>query len=287
MSNNPKISIRAYRAAKRQLIELELENYDSILAIPCSGDKEWYEIAEHSALIYHARVCEKLHLRTKFFSDDYSYYDRYNIGYMRTRGLDTIRNNLKRADIYDSESNLDLICIFKLNTTFSKKQVKEFLLAETERRKQNLAPEPPNNLDPELHHILADAAARLHRLCNSNLDALNRVTNGHKIIRLIDSALFTYHAITYYKPNQNHIITEKLTQMHKNLLTLIIEIQILGETKLWDLTVCSSIATPLIKADDIVKRHIKKLSHHPERAINPKPTRTDTPSTTIESNSNK
>lgn len=240
------------------------------MLIPCSGSQDWHELAEHSALIYYYNICKKLNLKTKFYADDHIYYDSYKIGYIRSKGVDNIRTNLKKTHLYKSESITDLIHVFKLNTIYTAKQLIEFEKQEVARRICNITPLQPTNLDPELHQLLVECASRLHRLCNSHLDRLSCNSNGIRIIRLADSVLIKYHQITYYKPNQTKLILEYLNQMQADLSNLLIEIQTLGELKLWDLEICASVAEPIIKSRGIVKRHIKNLSKINPGTINPK-----------------
>jgi len=271
-----RISIGAYRASKKRLIDIEKDNCSSIYAIPCSGDKDWYELADNSALIYYYHVCEKLKLKTKFISDEYSFYEIYNIGYMRSKGLDNIRKNLKRVDLYESESTTDLIHIFHLNSKFTQAHLKKLAEQEIKRRNTNLTPEPAYNLDPELHHILVEPSIRLNNLCNNHLNKLSSRTIGTDIIKLTHAILLSYHAITFYKPNERTKIIKRLTTIHRDLRTLLAHIQIASELKLWDVSICAKIAEPLTRAVKITEHHIKNMSKNQNHIINPKPNKKDT-----------
>ena len=112
----PLITTQYYRKLKRALIEREPANFDKINIIPCNGQQGWYEIAEHSALIYYYKVCAKLNLTAQIHADTHSRYDKYNIGYIRCKGVNYVRDRLREAGLYHSEIVKDHVYIFKLNT---------------------------------------------------------------------------------------------------------------------------------------------------------------------------
>ncbi|MBR0242527.1 hypothetical protein IJQ51_01065 [Candidatus Saccharibacteria bacterium] len=257
------ISIKQYRNIKRNLEEMEKTNYDSIIIIPCSGNKGWHEFAEHSALFYYYDVCEKLRLSHRFFADTMSFYDQYEIGYMRTLSIDSIRTNLKRAKLYKSEETKSFFTIFKLNKAYRIEDVQALEKMERARRLKNLTVEEAVNLDPELHQILANLAIRLHRLCNNNLDRLSSQTRGIEIINLIDNLLVEYHQITMMKHLPKSTIAAKFTDMRKETYQLIFLTKVLGEAKIWDLEVCASISEPLIAAKAHIENNLKKFVKDP------------------------
>ena len=247
------ISIKKYRDIKRNLQALEQTNYDSIIIIPCSGDSGWHEIAEHSALFYYYEVCQKLNLKNNFFADVTSFYDQYEIGYMRTLSPDSIKTNLKRAGLYQSEETKSYYTIVKLTKSFTKGEIAELKSREHARRLQNLTVEGAINLDPELHQILVSLARRLHKLCNNKLDKLSTITRGAEIVNLADHVLLEYHQIT-----AGARALENLISMRKELYHLIFLIKVMGDVKLWDLEICVSVTEPLVNAKNRVESLIKK-----------------------------
>ena len=261
---NVKITTRQYRNIKRNLEEMEKTNYDSIIIIPCSGDKGWHEFAEHSALFYYYDVCKKLKLNHRFFADTMSFYDPYQIGYMRTLSPDSIRTNLKRAKLYKTEETKSFFTIIKLNKTYTVEEIRALEKIEHERRLKNLTVEEAVNLDPELHQILANLAIRLHRLCNNNLDKLSASARGVEIIDLIDNLLVEYHQITMMKHLPKSTIAAKFVNMRKEIYQLIFIIKVLGEAKLWDLEICVSVSEPLINAKNRIEANLKKFTKKEE-----------------------
>ena len=255
-----RITQKQYRSIKRNLKEMEKTNYDSIIIIPCSGDKGWHEFAERSALFYYYDVGEKLKLKHHFFADTMSYYDQYEIGYMRTLSIDAIRTNLKRAKLYKAEETKSFFTIFKLNKVYTAEDVKVLEKMEHERRLKNLTVEEAVNLDPELHQILVSLAVRLHRLCNGNLDKLSASTRGAEIVNLIDNILIEYHQITMMKHLPKTKIIEKLTAMRKEIYQLIFLVKVLGEAKLWDLEICISVSEPLNSAKNRIEADLKSFT---------------------------
>lgn len=257
-SQFPNISNKQYHNFKYKLKKLEASNCNRIIAIPCSGSQNWYEIAEHSALFYYYDVCQQLNLKTKFFADTISVYDQYEIGYMRAKGVDNIRQNLKNLNLYRDEHRDGEIYIFVLKNHYTEKRIAELKNREHARRLQNLTPFPANNLDPELHHMIVTVTTRLHRVCNSRLDKLSSQTIGTDIVQLADNLLETYHIITMLDKDQKSKIKSYLTEMRKDIYQLIIKVQILGEAKLWDLELCSSISNQL---EEVKKRIERNINH--------------------------
>ena len=256
---NPDISIKEYRNLKRKLKELEQKNCQKIIAIPCSGDQGWYEIAEHSALIYYYEVCQKLDAKNKFLADTRSYYDQYEIGYMRSKGVDVIRERIKQAGLYLSEAETNHIYTFNLNAKFSHQKLAALKKREHSRRLDNLTPIQANNLDPELHHLLTTSSARLHRICGSRLDKLSSQVNGARIVVLIDNLLIQYHQTTMLSKHHRKRIQSQLESMRHDIYSLIFEVKILGEAKLWNLELCASVSETLYEIRNRVESHLKKV----------------------------
>ena len=63
------------------MISIEEENYGEVILQKCSGKGDWFEIADHSALIYYYYVIQVLKIKNIRFEDDYdSYYEQHRIG---------------------------------------------------------------------------------------------------------------------------------------------------------------------------------------------------------------
>ena len=260
-NNTLSISTKVYRSLKNKLKRSESSNYDSIFMIPCSGNNGWYEIAEHSALLYYYEVCQnpKLQLSPNFFSDDTSFYNQYEIGYLRTKNPHDICDNIKTAGLYESESQSGAIYIVKLNTKFTPEHLKELQGKERGRRLSNLTPGKTDNLDPALHQALISLGTRLHRICSSHLDKLSSHVNGVRILNLSDNLLISYYHLTYYTKSDTAKIRSTLETMRRDIYNLTIEIQILGSLKLWSLEVCASLALSLEKIRDYIEADLKRI----------------------------
>lgn len=254
------ISNRKYQKLKHELKEMEAVNFDSIIIIPCSGRKGWMELAEHSALFFYYGPVQKLHLRYKFTDDAASFFNQYDIGYIHTLSIDSIRTHLKRVSLYKSEEKRSYFTIIKLTKSYTKDEVAELNNLETSRRLANLTVKDAVNLDPRLHQVLTHLSIRLHRLCNGNLDKLSSLTRGVEIINLIDNILGTYHQITMMKNVPKSKVLDKLILMRADIYRLIIAIKVLGDAKLWDLDICASVSEPIFTARDYIEHNIKRLT---------------------------
>ena len=253
------ISMKRYRQYKLKLRSLERANYDTVMMIPCSGSKNWHELAEHSALIYSYEVCDKLRYKVKFYADTLSAYDQYKIGYIRSLGTEAIRENLKKMGLYKSELKEGDLVIFQLNTRYSQEKIQELYNAEMARRQKNLLPEATGLLNPELYRILIQLSQKLHGLCSRRLDKLSSQTNGADIVRLIDGMLEMYFQVALMSSKPTPRIIEKYTEMRKAIYALMVKIRVLGETSLWDLALCSKTTELMMRARDIIEKELTTL----------------------------
>ena len=254
------ISIKQYREFKRKLQKYEYQNYNKIYIIPCNGDSDWHELAERSALIYYYEVCPKVNSKTKFSADTLSFYDQYRMGYIRTLGIDHIRNNLKKVGLYQNESSHNGIHIFTLNKTFTPEYIQELWQKEEARRIKNLTPVDAHNLDPELHQLLVTLSMRLHNLCNNRLDKLSACTNGATIVKLVDALLANYHRLTMLKKNSSSGNLELLGAMRKDIYELIVQIKVVSDIKLFNFETIASLSENLYLVRDRIELQIKNLS---------------------------
>lgn len=252
-------SIKQYRELKRKLQKYEIDNFNKIYLIPCNGDSDWHELAEHSALIYYYEVCQKLGSKTKFFADTLSFYDQYKIGYIHTLGVNRIRDNLKEIGLYKSETKDGGILIFKLNKTFTAGEIQTLWQQEKARRLKNITPLEAHNLDPELHQILTALSTRLHSVCNNRLDKLSSHTNGATIIQLITELLANYHRLSMFKNPSPEKLTKFLIKMRKDVYDLAIYIQILGESRLLDLETIASLSNSVFLVRDRIENQLKTI----------------------------
>lgn len=270
------ISINEYRDNKRKIIQTESDNYNKVVVIPCSGDKDWYEMAEHSALIYQYGVCAKIGKKVRIHVDTNSYYDSYKIGYVRSKTIKPIRDSLKAAELYQSEQKNGHIYIFTLNKTFTKQQIDQFKKAEEKERIRNLSPLPVHNLDPELYRQLIFVGTRLRQLCTAKLDHPTRNILGDDLLRLIYGLIETYHKLTFFPPAAYAKRIHYLDQMRRDLFDLILKIQIAGELKIWNFETCIALGAPLDDAYQRVQKQYEevltkqKSQSHPQKGGNTK-----------------
>lgn len=255
----PNISIKQYRSLKRRLKQLEAENCNRVMMIPCNGKSNWYEMAEHSALFYYHEVCQPLNKKTKFFADTESYYDEYGIGYIRSKGVANVRKNLQELRLYSTEYKEGEIYVFILKKDYSKEEIEKLKAAEEDRRVWNLTPKPVSNLDPGLYRLIVSTATRLHKACSSRLDKLSSSVNGAEIVRLADSLIEDYLVIVMLKPTSKAKIKARLENMRRTIYLLIIKVKILGELRLWNLELCISLTEPLYEIKDKIDQNLVKF----------------------------
>ena len=220
------ITNQQFRTFKNKLITIEQNNFNQIILIPRSGektkDKNWYEIAEHSALLYYYAVCEPLNETANFTADDNSYYNHYDIGLICMNGLTRIRLLLQKAGLYQEEKQLGEFYFFLLNRKFSKQDLDKFTEKELARRKANNQIIPVTFSDPDLYQTLRRTSENLHRICNDHMSRLSRETNGARIVTLIDKTLANYTYLCSLKSNS--LIFWKT--IYQDITKLSIEVQL-------------------------------------------------------------
>lgn len=194
------VTSKEFHRNKRRLIELERRNYDKIIMLPRTGvkgkDRQWYEIADHSALIYYYEVCEVLGEMAKFGNDVDSYYDRYEIGLICMNGSNKLRLLVQKAGLYGKEEDVDGYRVIHLKKKFTAAHLKELKRKERQRRKENNEIIKVDFVDPELYIWLRETAENLHRVCNNHFTKLAMWTNGQRMVILADKILNNYQKLS-------------------------------------------------------------------------------------------
>lgn len=250
------VTQKKYRELKRKLIELESNNIDEIILIPRAGekgtDKNWYEIAEHSALFYYHKVLSPLGEETKFIEDINSYYERYKIGLICTNGENKVRLMLKKAGLYLKEEAADDYYIFRLNKSFAEKEIEELKNLELERRKAGNEIIKITFSEPELFRDLRLTARELHRICNDHFSKLASMTNGARMVELIDRVLNNYQLLSTKKDRKIFWL-----KIYRDLKMLAIEIQTAIHAEVMDsgdgIKIVASLKPAYTKIEKIVK----------------------------------
>ena len=254
----PAISIQEYRKIKRKLIKDEKVNFEHITAIPCSGNSNWYEIAEHSALIYYYNVCKKLQLPTKFHADTDSRYLKYNIGFIRSKGVDYFRAKLKETKLYKSETVKNNVYVFRLNASFTVEEMEKYKADEIKRRARMSSQLPSYNTDPALHQLIASSGARLHRVTKPNQDRPSIGPFAPIILGLIRSLLQNYYRLTFIRDAGSPEFQKILNKMWSDIHELLINIQMLYDFRLWSSDLVASVSNPLFKIKNLIEAKMKR-----------------------------
>lgn len=253
----PIISNRRYNKNKQKLIEFEQNNHRYIILIPCSGNQNWYELSENSALIFYSEICLKQHHQTKFHIDCETKGPKYQIGYIRSLGYDAIKVRLEKANMYRTMEKRGDFIIFTLTKYYSDTELKQYLKDEITRREALISPMPVGFMNPDLMRKAIELSRALHQDCNRFLDQLYRTTNGVRIVNHIDQIILICHQIAFLKKTDSVRILAKLSEMRKHAYHLIIEIQLLAETSAIDHKRCATYGTLLIDIRDQIERSIK------------------------------
>ena len=256
IQNNKKIiTSREFHAGKRRLITIEQQNYHQIILLSRAGekteDKNWYEIADHSALIYYYEVCRPLHETVNFSSDTDSYYEKYQTGLICMNGLKRIKLLIKKSGLYQNEKQNGIFHIFNLNQTFTESHLRDLIEREQSRRRNNNQIIPISFSDPELYIRLRNIAENLHRICNSHFDKLSSFTTGQRLVILSDHILNNYQILSQIKNSYPHHKLKLWRIIYQDTRKLSFEIQTAIAIKVMSSSdgtlICSDLKFALIK----------------------------------------
>lgn len=239
-----------YRTSKRRLLKYEEKNYNTIAIIPCSGDKGWCELGDHSALIYYYKVCYPAGIKVNFDIDASDYYNKFRYGKIKTRGFDVVRKRLKQSGLFQHELIRDGRAIFTLNVTYSQKDIDEMWVDEQSRRNKIGRILKVEFADPAIHQAMIHVAVRLHGLCLRRLDKLSSSTIGKKIIEEIDGILRKYYEMTDNKTARKKDWQELLELCR----ALSIDLQIVSELGLWTREKCAEIGAQVLELQERLEK---------------------------------
>ncbi len=266
------VSLKEYRRLKSIVKAMEATNYNQIIVVTCDGKEGWRDIAEHSALIYYYAVREKLTSKNKnkFMSDDSSFYTKYDIGYMRTKGLNAVRDNLIKLGLYKSErAESKYIHIFELTRTFTEAELDEYYKKEVQRRLDETLPIDSEVVDPYLWHKMAHLATMLHQKANNNLAKLTGQVNGARIIALADELLKNYLRASDVEKDHDALVLTFLKTMQNDLNELTLEIKVISATGQWNPHICVNIMSEINAVKTSLDIDIAKLTA-PQKPQTPK-----------------
>ncbi len=260
------VSRSEYDAFKRRALRFEALNKKFILAIPCSGEQDWCEMGDNSALIYKYLVCEKIGAHISINDDFDSYYNQFEVGRVRSRGYDLIRSRVKHAGLYKDEQIKDRCLMIELTRPVSEKVLKHLRTIEMEYQEGLNEIVPTRPIDPVLYQKMLEVATRLHRLALRQLDRLSGETNGIRMIETMDMMIADYHTFSNnIRGMTNKKILEEWTAMRDKTQSLIVELQIIASLKLWKRDICLSVGQGLVEIKQRLEARIARLETKVEK----------------------
>lgn len=264
------VSRSEYNNLKRRAITFEDANDRFLLVIPCSGNDDWCEMGENSALFYKYIVCDKIGAKVSIHDDYDDHYTQFSIGYVRSRGFDLIRNRVKQAGLYKAEIIKSRCLIIELKKKVSDKVIKHLRQLELEEQQGINEVVTTKPLDPVLYQKMLEVATRLHRLALRKFDRLSSETNGVRMIETMDMMIADYHKLSNDTRKLSDV--EKLEiwcGMREAIQSEIVELQIVAGERLWKRDVCVSVGQSLVEIKKRIENRIARL----EKKVAPKKTR--------------
>lgn len=253
-----KVERKEYDRLKRRAIKFEERNRQYILVIPCDGEMGWCEMSEHSALIYKYMVCLPLGVPVTMTDDYDSFYIQYDIGRIRTRGFDVVRERLKKAKLYKNESVKDRCTIFEIKNSLTEKELTKLRNEEEMRQLAINSIVKVDFLNPALYQKMMEVATRLHRVCYRRMDKLSSATNGARMVQLIDEAIRIYYRMAECGKNRPEDLIEYWREMRTRVHELLVELQIVAGLKLWTRENCMKIGESVVDIQNRIDRQIKR-----------------------------
>lgn len=249
---------KEYDRLKRRAIKFEEKNRQYILVIPCDGKMGWCEMSEHSALMYKYMVCAPLGVPVTMADDFDSFYIQYDIGRIRTRGFDTVRNRLKKIGLYKDEQVKDRCVIFQLKKVLTEKDLERLKKEEVTRQITANNIIKVTFLDPALYQKLIEVATRLHRVCHRRMDKVSSATNGERMVKLTDKTIRTYYKMAECGKNRPEELLPYWQEMRQLIHELLIELQIVAGLRLWTRENCMKIGESVVDIQDRIDRQIRR-----------------------------
>lgn len=253
-----RIERKEYDRLKRRAIKFETNNKKYILVIPCDGEMGWCEMSEHSALIYKYMVCLPLGVPVTMTDDFDSFYIQYDIGRIRTRGFDVVRNRLEKVGLYKNEQIKDKCMIFELKKTLTEEELEKIKNEESIRQLATNSIVKVDFIDPTLNQKLIEVATRLHGVCYRRMDKLSSATNGERMVSAMDEVIRIYYKMAECGKNRSEDLLPYWREMRQMMHQLLIELQIVASLKLWTRENCMKIGESVIDIEKRIDRQIKR-----------------------------
>ena len=192
-------------------------------------------------------------------TDDYdSFYIQYDIGRIRTRGFDVVRERLKKAKLYKNESVKDRCTIFEIKNSLTEKELTKLRNEEEMRQLAINSIVKVDFLNPALYQKMMEVATRLHRVCYRRMDKLSSATNGARMVQLIDEVIRIYYRMAECGKNRPEDLIEYWREMRTRVHELLVELQIVAGLKLWTRENCMKIGESVVDIQNRIDRQIKR-----------------------------
>ncbi len=252
-----KVEKKEYERLKRRALKFERKNHGFVLVIPCDGEHGWCEMGENSALIYKYQVCMKLGAPVTMTDDLDSFYVRYDVGRIRTRGFDTVRKRLKNVGLYETEVEKDGCVIFQLKESYTKSEIEKMRMDEEARQVAMNTIVKVNFSDPVLYQKMMEVATRLHRICYRRMDKVSSATNGVRIVEKADGLILKYYEMTERKASYEERMSD-WDELWRRAHELLIELQVVAGLKLWTRETCVKIGEGVAEIQHRIEQDIKR-----------------------------
>lgn len=255
-----RITESQHESIKRTIMKKEETNFDSIYFVPCSGNSGWYEIAEHSALIYYFEVVKTLKLKTPMHEDTMSFYTHYKYGLIRTNNPDYIKENVRRCNLLETISTDRDIITLKLNKSFTNEQIDGYWQQLNAERIKRASILEASNASPEFHLIISSLGKEALRSCASRMDKIHRKYLSETFISYIAEIDRLYLQSNYLNRKK---VPERVKKKWEAIIEItynaIVELQTMNDFGVWDEGLIARFGDKILRARAIARQEIAKL----------------------------
>lgn len=250
---------------KQRAIAFERRNFDKILVIPCSGNGGWYEIGNRSALFYRDVVCGKLGVNVSMMDDDDSFYHKFDLGRIRVKGEDIVRERLKKAELYKAETERDKCWIFQMNYKFTSAEIQKMYDQEVARQAEINDILKVDFMDAGLYQKMVEVSSKMHRMCIRKMDKISRDTNGRRMVERMDGLLLKYFKITKLDKSEPEKALKLWLAIHEQIEMIVFEMSLVANLKIWGRKDCVVVMEDLQELMKMVEADINRAKKKVEK----------------------
>lgn len=245
-----------YYAMKKKVIELEERNKRYLVLWPASdadvNENTFYNMGGTSAIIYVHEIAPRLKRKATLRRDMEHGEARFHSGICSVRDIDKLTELLKTLNIERLERKIDDgLIYYKLGRDYEKTEIKEMLRLEQNRLDELNRLLYSQVLHPEIHKYIIEIK-RLIPAKVKNMDKGYRDLFGPQIVDNVMKLIHTYSMMAHGDLDEK----EAAHMLMKYLDMLQVDVSMINELKLWEVSSCARVALIFTEMKKSIKGRI-------------------------------